>query len=238
MQEEFSSLPSSLIREVVNLFCYQEIVGGEPSWPASIHLTEEVKSNIIAFCQPWKQRMGKRINLTTLSVNPGCFVPFLFLINDELEKEHAAHKSYDVRRLPLPRLFSVLPTASIRWRFVTVSVSALSCFTRQKLSRGYQDQLELFYRIFRFQSLRYRNLSSFIPNGSNTVRFGNIMRTDGFSIDFLFYKRRHGTLESTYKTLDLSLDDFSKSKVEQTYVPIFVDSNRKSVFNATVGIQD
>lgn len=68
--------------------------------------------------------------------------------------------------------------------------------------------------------------------------FGNIIRTDGFSVDFLFYKRRRVTLESAYQTFDLSLDDFSLSEVEQTYVPIFLDPNRKSVFSAMVGIQE
>lgn len=140
----------------MNHFCYQEIVGEETSWPSSIHLTEKIKLEIVGFCQPWKQRMGARINLSTLSANPGCFVPFLFLINNELEKEHVAHKPYDVRRRPLPRLFSVLPTGSIHWRFITVSVNALSCFTKQVLPRGYQGQLELFYRVFEFRSLRYR----------------------------------------------------------------------------------
>ncbi|KAI8970229.1 hypothetical protein BDF20DRAFT_838606 [Mycotypha africana] len=158
----------------------------------------------------------------SLAVNPGCFVSFLFLINDELEKEHAAHKSYDVGRLPLSRLFSVLPTASIRWRFVTVSVNALSCFIRQKLPHGCQDQLELFYRILKFQSLRYRNLSSLTPNGSNTVLFGNIMRIDGFSIDFLFFKRRHVTLASAYKTLDLSLDDLVNLKSNKHTFPFLL----------------
>ncbi|KAI8991313.1 hypothetical protein BDF20DRAFT_831365 [Mycotypha africana] len=199
MQEKFSSLPS-LVREVVKLFCYQEIVGGETSWPASIHLTEEVKSNIIGFYQPWKQRMGERINLSTLSVNPGCFVPFLFLINDELEKEHAAHKSYDVRRLVYRDYFLCcqLPLYD-------------GDLSLQKLPRGYHDQLELFYRILN-SSHCVIEISHHLLQISNTVLFGNIIRTDGFSVDFVFYKRRHVALASTYKNLDLSLDDFSKSE--------------------------
>jgi hypothetical protein len=92
-----------------------------------------------------------------LSVDPGYFIPFLLSLNDELEKEHIDHKPYDVRRLPLPRRFQVLPNPSAHWRFVTLSVNVLSSFcVKQSLPRGYQSQLELFFRVFKFQKLRFK----------------------------------------------------------------------------------
>ncbi|KAI9473846.1 MAG: hypothetical protein EXX96DRAFT_320842 [Benjaminiella poitrasii] len=64
---------------------------------------------------------------------------------------------YDVRRLSLPRLSSVLPSPTYHWRFITISANALSAFLPgQSLPRGYVDQLQLFYTVFKFHKLRFR----------------------------------------------------------------------------------
>jgi hypothetical protein len=65
--------------------------------------------------------------------------------------------------------------------------------------------------------------------------FANTVKSDGFSVDFLFNKRT--TKDTSSKTTtDLELEDFGLEEVKQTYQPIFLDPRRKGVFAATVGL--
>ncbi|KAI8967152.1 hypothetical protein BDF20DRAFT_902006, partial [Mycotypha africana] len=75
------------------------------------------------------------------------------------------------------------------------------------------------------------------PNGDNKEPFGNIVRTDGFSVDFLFYKRQQSGHGASFQRFDLTLDDFSLDEVDNTYLPITLDPRRKSVFTAAVGLE-
>ncbi|KAL0073303.1 hypothetical protein F4703DRAFT_1799776 [Phycomyces blakesleeanus] len=52
---------------------------------------------------------------------------------------------FDVRRLPVLRLFSILPNPSVNWRSVAISVNALSAVVKNPLPRGYINQLQLFH---------------------------------------------------------------------------------------------
>ncbi|OAD70096.1 hypothetical protein PHYBLDRAFT_171485 [Phycomyces blakesleeanus NRRL 1555(-)] len=62
---------------------------------------------------------------------------------------------FDVRRLPVLRLFSILPNPSVNWRSVAISVNALSAVVKNPLPRGYINQLQLFHEVFNFKLLRY-----------------------------------------------------------------------------------
>ena len=90
-----------------------------------------------------------------LSADPGHFVPFLFLINKHMEQERIEHKPFDVRRLPLPKLFSVLPAANTKWRFITLNVNALSSFVNHPRPKGYQEQFDMYFRVFNFKNIRF-----------------------------------------------------------------------------------
>lgn len=149
-------MPKKIIGEVAKKYCYQEICKGSPTWPNTELLNNEVKSTIQHFCEPWKNMISKPVTQVELSANPGNFIPFLMSLNAELEQEHIDHKPYDVRKLPLPRRFCILPKPLFHWRFVTISVNALSCFVKLPLPRGYQAQLEMFFRIFKFEKLRFK----------------------------------------------------------------------------------
>ncbi|KAI9475648.1 MAG: hypothetical protein EXX96DRAFT_273362 [Benjaminiella poitrasii] len=143
---------------------------------------------------------------------------------------------YDVRRLSLPRLSSVLPSPTYHWRFITISANALSAFLPgQSLPRGYVDQLQLFYTVFKFYKLRFRSIEDLNSNGSNNKLFGNLARSDGFTIGFLFYTRKIQTKDSTLMNSDLLLDDFDLEEIYAGYLPIAIDPGRKSVFTAVTG---
>ncbi|KAI8970261.1 hypothetical protein BDF20DRAFT_826325 [Mycotypha africana] len=89
----------------------------------------------------------------------------------------------------------------------------------------------------RFNFLCTCSISELTPNGDNKELFGNIVRTDGFSVDFLFYKRQQSGHGASFQKFDLTLDDFSLDEVDNTYLPITLDPGRKSVFTAAIGLE-
>lgn len=66
--------------------------------------------------------------------------------------------------------------------------------------------------------------------------FGNLVRTDGFSVDFLFYKRFQAGHSPSLQKFELAVD-FNLPEVEKDYMPISLDPGRKAVFPATVGLE-
>lgn len=77
-----------------------------------------------------------------------------------------------------------------------------------------------------------------MPNGENKQLFGNLVRSDGFSVDFLFYKRQSDKKDMATKInqSDLKLDDFDSREVEESYLPIAIDPGRKTVFCAVADL--
>ncbi|KAI9021561.1 hypothetical protein CLU79DRAFT_861583, partial [Phycomyces nitens] len=75
-----------------------------------------------------------------------------------------------------------------------------------------------------------------IPNGHSNILFGNPLRTDGFSLDFLFYIRRQIGYGSFNQSLELRLDDFTMSEIDEMYTPTSIDPGRKSVFTVAVDV--
>ncbi|KAG1307128.1 hypothetical protein G6F64_007054 [Rhizopus arrhizus] len=173
-----------------------------------------------------------RVTLTTLPGSPNSFVPCLLNILSEYEIEHNNHKAYDVRRLPLSRLFSLSPTPGMHWRFVNISANALALFIKETLSQGYQNQLNMFYRDFNFKKLRL-NMDDLTPNENNKILFGNTIKSDGFSVDFVFYRKERMNNGSD---VELTLEDFNYEEVHNQYHPMFLDPGRKSLFTAVVGV--
>lgn len=77
-----------------------------------------------------------------------------------------------------------------------------------------------------------------MPDGNNQTLFGNLIRSDGFSVDFLFYRRRTVSYGTSLQRFELRLDDFTLREVEKDYNPIYVDPGRKSVFTAVSGLNE
>ena len=137
-------------------YVYQKVCQGDPVWPQGPIFTEEKKRVVDEIFLPLKNTIPSRVTLATLSEYPNIFLPCLLNIISEYEIEHKNHKAYDVRRLPLPRLFSLSPTPDIHWRFVNISANALAPFIKESLPRGYENQLNMFRRVFDFKKLRLK----------------------------------------------------------------------------------
>ncbi|KAI8083224.1 uncharacterized protein B0P05DRAFT_47819 [Gilbertella persicaria] len=80
-------------------------------------------------------------------------------------------------------------------------------------------------------------VESLLPTGTNKRLFGNLIRSDGFSVHFVFNKRtiRGKRFTEQINQVDLILDDFGQHEVDSHYLPIAVDPGRKRVFIAFAG---
>ncbi|PHZ17691.1 uncharacterized protein RHIMIDRAFT_10973 [Rhizopus microsporus ATCC 52813] len=142
------------VKKIAYDYCYQSVCKGEPKWPQGAIFTQETKAAVDEACLPSQQLITTRVTLKELSASPSTFLPCILYILSKYEEEHKEHHAYDVRRLPLPRLFSVLPNPSLHWRFINISANSLSAFVKEPLPRGYNDQLRMFCRVFNFKKLR------------------------------------------------------------------------------------
>lgn len=145
----------SLISSLSHNYCYQFICQGDPVWPENNLVNDEVKAVVESICVPLRQMLNRKVTLRELARSPSTFVKFLLHINTQIEREIKLHNAYDVRRPPLPKLLNVLSSPTTHWRFITISMNALSSFARKPLTQGYQNQLQLFYEVFNFKKLRY-----------------------------------------------------------------------------------
>ncbi|KAG0826837.1 hypothetical protein G6F18_009759 [Rhizopus arrhizus] len=71
------------------------------------------------------------------------------------------------------------------------------------------------------------------PNENNKILFGNTIKSDGFSVDFVFYRKERMNNGSD---VELTLEDFNYEEVHNQYHPMFLDPGRKSLFTAVVGV--
>ncbi|KAI7903269.1 uncharacterized protein BX663DRAFT_433818, partial [Cokeromyces recurvatus] len=158
IQIMFVSMNRNDVHNIAVKYCYQYICQGNPVWPTSETVNDDTtRQKVVQFCQPLRDILNTKVTMKTLSESPGRFTPLLIHLLSIIESEHDNHYEYDVRRLSLPRRFSLLPTPSLHWRSITLSVNALSAFLpREKLPRGYNDQLRLFFKVLKFQSLRIK----------------------------------------------------------------------------------
>ncbi|KAG0876370.1 hypothetical protein G6F15_010113 [Rhizopus arrhizus] len=173
-------------------YVYQHVCQGISVWPQGPVFTKERKQIVDETFLPLKNMIPTRVTLTTLSGSPNSFVPCLLNILSEYEIEHNNHKAYDVRRLPLPRLFSLSPTPGMHW-----------------------------------------SMDDLTPNENNKILFGNTIKSDGFSVDFVFYRKERMNNGSD---VELTLEGFNYEEVHNQCHPMFLDPGRKSLFTAVVGV--
>ncbi|KAI8973180.1 hypothetical protein BDF20DRAFT_945378 [Mycotypha africana] len=71
---------------------------------------------------------------------------------------------------------------------------------------------------------------------SSDVMFRNMVRSDGFTVDFLFSRKKKTKEDMTIHNHTLPLEDFSYNEVQDNYRPAFLDPGRRSVFTAAIGL--
>ncbi|CEP17465.1 hypothetical protein [Parasitella parasitica] len=115
-----SSLKSHLLNEsnrnflkkTVHMYCYQRIYGGTPEWPDNLsEIYNDKKSEIDDIYKDLETiNMPRPVTLQSLSRNPAA-----------IPAEPKQDKN-------LPRLFSLAPVPSLKWRFITIIPNILAAF--------------------------------------------------------------------------------------------------------------
>ncbi|KAL0077305.1 hypothetical protein F4703DRAFT_1919845, partial [Phycomyces blakesleeanus] len=115
------------VHNIAVRYCYQFICQGDPVLPENSTINDDIiRQKFVGLCQLLRDILDNRVILKTLSEAPGRFThlqPCLFSL---IESKHNSHCEYDVKRLPLPQIFSVFPTLSLHRRSLTLSVNTLS----------------------------------------------------------------------------------------------------------------
>lgn len=79
-----------------------------------------------------------------------------------------------------------------------------------------------------------------MPNGKNEILFGNVIKSDGFCVNFLFYRRLKLKQDDedmiSIPNYDLELQDFTLQEIQKVYRPRFLNPGRKSVFTAAISL--
>ncbi|ORE03562.1 hypothetical protein BCV72DRAFT_186537, partial [Rhizopus microsporus var. microsporus] len=87
-----------------------------------------------------------------LAASPAKFVPALAVIISELE-EFCNERKDD--KAKMPRCFSLMPTPSMHWRYISINAKALQAITKHKSDGTYEGNVNLFYSIFNFKKFGY-----------------------------------------------------------------------------------
>ncbi|KAG2210038.1 hypothetical protein INT47_003474 [Mucor saturninus] len=125
----FMSMTWKDVQSIVIKYAYQYVCQIEAVWPEQESLEDPmIKQKIDEFCLPLKNKLNVRVSLKSLADNPGFFVLMLFHILTVFEREHQYHQAFDVRRIPLPKLFNVFPSPTSHWRSVTLYINEISAF--------------------------------------------------------------------------------------------------------------
>jgi hypothetical protein len=97
--------------------------------------------------------MPKPVTLVSLSASPGAYVPMLSHIMGKYERQYQEQQSSSQELEQLPRLFSLSPLPSFKWRFITINPNSLSSFAGIKMPTTYEDKLDMFNTVFDFKRL-------------------------------------------------------------------------------------
>ncbi|ORE12603.1 hypothetical protein BCV71DRAFT_280620 [Rhizopus microsporus] len=83
-------------------------------------------------------------------------------------------------------------------------------------------------------------MEELIPNEKNKVLFGNIVRSDGFCVDFIFYRRTFDANgdDTLIQNHNLGVDDFSIDEITQLYRTSFLYPGRKTVYTTAMGLDE
>ncbi|KAH8554188.1 hypothetical protein BGW37DRAFT_421947, partial [Umbelopsis sp. PMI_123] len=65
------------------------------------------------------------------------------------------------------------------------------------------------------------------------IAFNNHIMTDGYAINFLFARKKPAA--ENIRNVELSLEDFNSTEIEQSFQPVLVDPGRNQVVTAAYG---
>jgi hypothetical protein len=147
------------VKELVSKYAFlriAELPENAPEWPEKFSNDSALFTFVSNLCSSLETLVPKPLDIATISASPGAYIPVMKFILNDLETVHQeAANTKGTSSITLPRLFSLCPTPSFRWRYVSLNAETLaSFFTNISKAKQPADYSETFYRIFDFSVLR------------------------------------------------------------------------------------
>ncbi|KAI8984581.1 hypothetical protein BDF20DRAFT_972068 [Mycotypha africana] len=167
--------------------------------------------------------------IENITAAPSTFLPPLTFMLQMIETKALTAGLNDKK----PKLFSLTPTVSIKWKHVSINEKALCCLSRQSIGNGsYAKNLDIFFNEFNFAKLGYETLQDLVGAPANSKDIFNCaIHTDSFAVTFLFVRAKKKNSDIPL----LTLEDFTHDEIERYFVPVTIDSGRNQIFTAAVG---
>ncbi|CEP19239.1 hypothetical protein [Parasitella parasitica] len=128
--------------------------------------------------------------------------------------------------LDMPRNFSLLPTLSLRRKYMSINCKSLATAVKKKFDTTYEENLKQFYFTFDIKKFGFKGLEELLSSESK-VRFMCFMMTDGFGACFVCVRCKP-------KKDTINLEDFGADEVREDFLPCALDPGRRQVITATV----
>jgi hypothetical protein len=144
----------------VNDYAFPLIADMEYKWPESIPRDLVLVATVDAICVRVRSFIPTSLPLQeSLASSPGDFIPCLKFMLREMEECHYQPTNNDKGSDSgfLPKLFPIVPSPSMNWRFVSLNAEILaSFFASVNPPRRPDDYPAVFFQVFDFNHLRIR----------------------------------------------------------------------------------
>ncbi|KAG1173002.1 hypothetical protein G6F70_006985 [Rhizopus microsporus] len=210
--------PKGLLYKLADDFCWQILINGESKWPIQYfdHASSQNIAQILPICNGLQVRLSTPPTAKNLAASPTKFVPALAVIISELEKLCNEHKDDNTK---MPRRFSLMPTPSMHWQYISINAKALQAITKHKSDGTYEGNVNLFYSTFNFKKFGYESLDKVLESQN---KFTCCIQTGGFGACFVFSRKA----KEEKATAQLGLEDFSDQEIQEHFQPCAVDPGR------------
>ncbi|RCH84655.1 hypothetical protein CU097_005445 [Rhizopus azygosporus] len=199
--------PKGLLYKLADDFCWELLIIEESKWPTKYFdlVTIQHIAQILPICNGLQARLPILSTVKNLAASPTKFVPALATIISDLEKLCDEHEDDNSK---MPRRFSLMPTSSMRWRYISINTKALQAITKHKSDGTYKGNVSLFYSIFNFKKFGYESLDKVLKSQN---KFTCCIQTDGFGECFTFPRKA----KEEKATIQLGLEDFSDQEIQE-----------------------
>ncbi|CEG75627.1 hypothetical protein RMATCC62417_10637 [Rhizopus microsporus] len=218
--------PRGLLYKLAVDFCWEILINGEPKWPIQYFDLISIQNiaQMLLICNGLQARLFIPPTVQNLAASLAKFVPALAVMISELQKLCNDHKDDNAK---MPGRFSLMPTPSMRWRYISINAKALQAITKHKSDGTYEGNVNLFYSIFSFKKFSYESLDEVLESQN---KFTCFIQTDGFGVCFAFARKA----KEEKATTQLGLEDFSGQEIQECFQPYAVDPGRAHAFTATI----
>jgi hypothetical protein len=151
-------LKNTLVWKLIEKYALPRIATGAGDWPEEVPVSLILIATVDDLCSQLESLVPRPLNQETLSASPGSYIPALKFMLRELELFHQqAQNDKTSDSSVLPRLYSIGPLPSMKWRFVSLNAYTLaSILPSIPTPNDPSDYLEVYNEVFDFQPLRIR----------------------------------------------------------------------------------